>query len=73
MPVAGRSATLLALLMWLLAAVPGALAAGVPALSPTPNSAPGSERETRVLLMYAEDRLAPAFVAQDEAFRPRGP
>ena len=65
--VADRRELLLALLVWLLAAAPGALAAG--ASAPAPSSAPGSGREIRVLLMYAEDRLAPAFVAQDEAFR----
>jgi signal transduction histidine kinase len=44
----------------------GAATGAVPA---PPTESPNAVREIRVLLMYAEDRLAPAFVAQDEAFR----
>src|SRR5262245_32736161 len=47
--------------------MPEAFASG-PTTSSSPEPAEGG-RETRVLLLYAEDRLAPAFVAQDEAFR----
>lgn len=48
-------------------ATPQAFATG--AAPATPPEPPEGGRETRVLLLYAEDRLAPAFVAQDEAFR----
>src|SRR5262245_60325665 len=47
--------------------MPEAFASG-PTTSSSPEPVEGG-RETRVLLLYAEDRLAPAFVAQDEAFR----
>src|SRR5262245_7881455 len=47
--------------------MPEAFGAGSTTSSPLEPAEGG--RETRVLLLYAEDRLAPAFVAQDEAFR----
>lgn len=56
-----------ALLAALILGTPEAFATGSTAPSPLEPTEGG--RETRVLLLYAEDRLAPAFVAQDEAFR----
>jgi signal transduction histidine kinase len=57
----------LALLATLILGTPAAFATGSASTSPLEPSEGG--REIRVLLLYAEDRLAPAFVAQDEAFR----
>ena len=62
-----RSGALLALIGSLLGLAPAPVAADAPPAPPT--ESPNAVREIRVLLMYAEDRLAPAFVAQVEAFR----
>lgn len=62
-----RAFALLALIGSLLGLAPAPVAADAPPAPPT--ESPNAVREIRVLLMYAEDRLAPAFVAQDEAFR----
>jgi signal transduction histidine kinase/ABC-type uncharacterized transport system substrate-binding protein len=62
-----RGWTLLAPLAALMLWTAGAHATDAAPSSPLEPAEGG--RETRVLLLYAEDRLAPAFVAQDEAFR----
>src|SRR6185295_17877065 len=62
-----RVCALLTLVGGLLGLAPAAAATG--AVPAPPTESPNAVREVRVLLMYAEDRLAPAFVAQDEAFR----
>jgi len=62
-----RAFATLALVGSLFGLAPGAAATG--AVPSPPTESPNAVREIRVLLMYAEDRLSPAFVAQDEAFR----